>query len=86
MKTHLIIAIGLLAAASVLAMQPAAQAQGVIEGSQHGAAVGNRDAGPVGAVVGGVVGGVLGGVEGAMGVPPHRYRHAYDYHGRRSHR
>ncbi len=74
MKTQLVIAVGLLSAASVLAIQTAAPAQGIIDGSQHGAAVGNRDAGPVGAVVGGVV----GGVEGAVGLPQGRYyRHAY---------
>ena len=82
MKAHLTIAASLLAAISVLAIHTAAQAQGIIDGSEHGAAVGNRDAGPVGAVVGSVVGGVVGGVEGAVGVPQHRYyRHdAYYYH------
>ena len=82
MKTRMTIATGILAVASVLAISPAANAQGIIDGSQHGAAVGDRDAGPVGAVAGGVVGGVVGGAEGAIGLPPHRYYHHayYDYH------
>ena len=78
MKTRMTIATGILAVVSVLAISPAANAQGIIDGSQHGAAVGDRDAGPVGAVVGGVVGGAVGGAEGAIGLqPPHRYHHAY---------
>jgi hypothetical protein len=83
MKMQLNLMAGALAVVSVLAIHPAAKAQGIIDGSQHGAAVGNHDAGPVGAVVGGVVGGAIGGVEGAVGVPHHRYyysRHAYYYH------
>src|SRR5215468_8831870 len=43
----------------------AAQAQGVIGGGQQGVAIGQRAAGPVGAVVGGVV----GGVKGVIGIP-----------------
>jgi len=43
----------------------AAQAQGIIGGGQQGVAVGQRAAGPVGAVVGGVV----GGVKGVIGIP-----------------
>jgi hypothetical protein len=82
MKMQLSLMAGVLGVVSVLAIHSTARAQGIIDGSQHGAAVGNRDAGPVGAVVGGVVGGAVGGVEGAVGVPHHRYynRHAYYYH------
>jgi hypothetical protein len=47
-----------------------AQAQGIPDGIQHGAFVGDQTAGPVGAVVGGAVGGVIGGVEGLFGVGP----------------
>lgn len=81
MKMQLSLVAGVLAFVSVLATHSTAQAQGIIDGSQHGAAVGNRDAGPVGAVVGSVVGGAVGGVEGAVGIPHHHYyRHAYYYH------
>jgi hypothetical protein len=47
-----------------------AQAQGIPDGIQHGAFVGDQTAGPIGAVVGGAVGGVIGGVEGLFGVGP----------------
>ncbi len=47
-----------------------AQAQGIPDGIQHGAFVGNQTAGPIGAVVGGAVGGAIGGVEGLFGVGP----------------
>lgn len=40
----------------VLLAVPVAHAQAVVRGAQQGVAVGNRAAGPVGAVVGGVVG------------------------------
>jgi hypothetical protein len=70
MKFHLMIAAGVLA---VLAMPPAAQAQGIIRGTEEGAAAGNRAAGPVGGAVGGVVGGVEGGIvggdKGILGIP-----------------
>lgn len=42
------------------------QAQGIPDGIQHGAFVGNQTAGPIGAVVGGAI----GGVEGLFGVGP----------------
>ena len=54
--------------AMALAMSARARAQGVPEGADHGARVGEHDAGPVGAVVGGVVGGVIGGVNGLLGI------------------
>lgn len=38
--------------AMALAMSPVAHAQGVPEGADHGARVGEHDAGPVGAIVG----------------------------------
>ncbi len=65
-----------------LSISPGAEAQGVVDGAEHGAAVGDREAGPVGTVVGGAVGGVVGGVEGGvrgvLGLPHHRYhRHHY---------
>jgi hypothetical protein len=60
-------------AAAALAAPVAAQAQGVIGGGKQGVAVGQRAAGPVGAVVGavvgGAVGGVVGGVKGVIGIP-----------------
>jgi hypothetical protein len=56
----------------------AAQAQGIIGGGRHEAAVGHRAAGPVGGVVGAVVGGAVGGVKGVIGVPQHtRYARRY---------
>lgn len=88
MKTRTTFAAGIIAVVSAFMTIPAANAQGIIDGSQHGAAVGNRDAGPVGAVVGGVVGGAVGGAEGAIGLRPHHYyHHAYnDYHHRHYYR
>lgn len=46
--------------ASLLAIPLVANAQGIPDGIQHGASVGNQAAGPVGAVVGGAVDGVIG--------------------------
>jgi hypothetical protein len=46
-----IIAVGAIA----LAMWAGAHAQGIPDGANHGARVGEHDAGPVGAIVGGVV-------------------------------
>lgn len=82
--------ISVLAIATLLALPVAAQAQGVIGGSEQGAAEGAHDAGPVGAVVGGVVGGVAGGVAGLLGADDYpRFHHyvveqaipSYDYRG-----
>jgi hypothetical protein len=64
MRFKLLIGTAALAAALPLA----ANAQGVIGGTERGAAEGGAAAGPVGAVVGGVVGGVTGGVAGVLGV------------------
>ncbi len=61
MKKSLFIASTFLA---ILAMPLAARAQGVPGDGAHGVKVGNRIAGPVGAVVGTAV----GGVEGVLGV------------------
>lgn len=69
--------ISILAIAAALALPAAAQAQGVIRGSEHGAAEGAHDAGPVGAVVGGVVGGVAGGVAGLLGADDYPRFHHY---------
>lgn len=78
MKTKLAVAV----IVATLATPLVAQAQGIIGGGRHGAAVGHRAAGPVGgavgAVVGGAVGGVVGGVKGVIGVPQHtRYARRY---------
>jgi hypothetical protein len=82
--------ISLLALAAALSMPVGVQAQGVVRGSEYGAARGAHDAGPVGAVVGGVVGGVAGGVAGLLGVDERprfhhyvveRHLHSYDYQG-----
>ena len=84
---------GIVVAASMLAfltLPLTAEAQGIIGGGERGANVGNRAAGPVGAVVGGVVGGVTGGVVGGVrGVvgAPHRHRYSgYHHHHRRYYR
>lgn len=70
--------IGILAMAAMFALPvAAAQAQGVVRGSEHGAAAGGAAAGPVGAVVGGVVGGVTGGVAGLLGVNDYPRFHHY---------
>ncbi len=80
--------IRLLVVTSLLALVSfpiAAEAQGVIRGTEQGAArgaaEGRRAAGPVGqaagTVVGGVTGGVVGGVRGVLGInkPYKRHRH-----------
>jgi hypothetical protein len=54
-----------------------AHTQGIPEGADHGARVGDHDAGPVGAVVGGVVGGVIGGVNGVLGIDDRPRFHSY---------
>lgn len=77
-----------ISAVAVLAATGAVQAQGIVGGGRHGAAVGYHAAGPVGGVVGGVVGGavggVVGGVKGVIGIPQHEH-HAQYYHHRRHH-
>ena len=93
MKAKMLFAVAVLAA---LAYPLAAQAQGIPGGIEHGAAVGNHAAGPVGAVVGGAVGGVVGGVQGLFGIQPasatypepvppaYRYHPRYRRHSHRS--
>lgn len=55
-------------AATVMAALPlTAHAQGAIRGAEEGAAIGNRDAGPVGAIIGGAVGAAAGTVGAIMG-------------------
>src|SRR5580658_9699283 len=54
-----------------------AKAQGTIQGAQEGAAVGDRDAGPLGAVVGGAVGAVTGTIGGILGIDDRPRFHEY---------
>jgi hypothetical protein len=61
------IKMGIAVLSGLLTLPLAAQAQGVVGGSERGAAEGGAAAGAVGAVVGGVVGGVTGGVAGVLG-------------------
>jgi Protein of unknown function (DUF1236) len=61
----------------MLALPIAAQAQGTVRGAEEGAAVGNRDAGPIGAAVGGAVGAVTGTVGGILGVDDRPRFHEY---------
>jgi len=84
----------LAAAACLVALPLAAQAQGIPEGAAYGFNQGNHIAGPVGAVVGGVVGGVTGGINGMLGVDPRAedvkpqpvvYRHVRHVRHRRHH-
>lgn len=56
------------AAAALLTLPIAAQAQGTVRGAERGAAEGGAAAGPVGAVVGGAVGAATGTVGGILGV------------------
>ena len=63
--------------AIALAISTGAHAQGIPDGAQHGARVGEHDAGPVGAVVGGVVGGIIGGVDGVLGIDDRPRFHSY---------
>lgn len=56
-----------------LALSAGAHAQGVPEGADHGARVGEHDAGPVRAVVGGVI----GGVDGVLGIDDRPRFHSY---------
>jgi hypothetical protein len=62
---------------AAMALPAAVQAQGTVRGAEEGAAVGNRDAGPVGAVVGGAVGAVTGTVGGILGVDTRPRFHEY---------
>ncbi len=62
---------------ATLALPITAQAQGTVRGAQEGAAVGDRDAGPVGAVVGGAVGAVTGTIGGILGVDDRPRFHQY---------
>ena len=63
--------------AMALVLSAGAHAQGIPEGADHGARVGEHDAGPVGAIVGGVVGGVIGGVNGVLGIDDRPRFHSY---------
>ena len=65
MKSKLLVSTMLLA---LLALPVAAQAQGTVRDAERGAAQGERDAGPLGAVVGGTVGAVAGTIGGILGV------------------
>ena len=56
------------AAAALLTLPIAAQAQGTVRGAERGAAEGGAAAGPVGAIVGGAVGAATGTVGGILGV------------------
>jgi hypothetical protein len=68
------------AVAALLAAPITVHAQGIIGGTERGAAEGNAAAGPVGGVVGGAVGGAVGGVNGALGIHPRYHRHwAYEH-------
>jgi hypothetical protein len=68
---------GIAVLSGLLTLPLAAHAQGVIGGSERGAAEGGAAAGPVGAVVGGVVGGVTGGVAGVLGADDSPRFHDY---------
>lgn len=57
-----------LAAASMLALPMAAQAQGTLRGAAEGAERGADAAGPIGGIVGGAVGAAAGTVGGILGV------------------
>ncbi len=75
---------GIAVLSGLLALPVAAQAQGVVGGSERGAAEGGAAAGPVGAIVGGVVGGVTGGVAGVLGIDDRPRFHDYVVHEHRS--
>jgi hypothetical protein len=74
MKSRIMLPIMLFA---TLALPMAAQAQGTVRGAQEGAAIGDRDAGPVGAVVGGTVGAVTGTIGGILGIDDRPRFHEY---------
>ena len=65
MTNRILIAV---AAATLLTVPVAAQAQGTVRGAERGAAEGGAAAGPVGAIVGGAVGAATGTVGGILGV------------------
>jgi Protein of unknown function (DUF1236) len=65
---------------TTLALPLVAHAQGTVRGAQEGAAVGERDAGPVGAVVGGAVGAVTGTIGGILGIDARPRFHEYVVH------
>ena len=80
-----------LAAAGLLGLPLAAQAQGTLRGAAEGAETGAAAAGPVGGIVGGAVGAATGTVGGILGVDmAPRFRsyvrernvRSYDYDGR----
>jgi hypothetical protein len=79
-----------IALAATLMLGTAAQAQGLVGGVRQGAAEGDRQAGPVGAIVGGAVGGAVGTVNGALGLDHHARTHRHlrraVHHTRRMHR
>jgi hypothetical protein len=75
---------GIAVLSGLLALPVAAQAQGVVGGSERGAAEGGAAAGPVGAIVGGVLGGVTGGVAGVLGVDERPRFHDYVVHEHRA--
>ncbi len=75
---------GIAVLAGLLTLPLAAQAQGLVGGTERGAAEGGAAAGPVGAVVGGVVGGVTGGVAGVLGADEGPRFHEYVVHSHRS--
>jgi hypothetical protein len=62
------------AAAMLIGLAGAVEAQGLIQGMQRGARDGNRAAGPIGGVLGGAIGGVTGAVGGILGVPNNSMR------------
>jgi uncharacterized protein DUF1236 len=62
---------------ATISLPVAVQAQGTIRGAQDGAAVGDREAGPVGAVVGGAVGAVTGTIGGILGIDDRPRFHEY---------
>ena len=65
---------------ATISIPVAVQAQGTIRGAQDGAAVGDREAGPVGAVVGGAVGAVTGTIGGILGIDDRPRFHEYVVH------
>jgi hypothetical protein len=77
MKRYIIIVGAIFIGTTALTMSAGAHAQGIPDGADHGARVGEHDAGPVGAVVGGVVGGVIGGVNGILGIDDRPRFHSY---------
>ncbi|MGA2945606.1 MAG: DUF1236 domain-containing protein [Xanthobacteraceae bacterium] len=77
MNRYIIVVGAISVGALALALSAGAHAQGMPDGADHGARVGEHDAGPVGAIVGGVVGGVIGGVNGVLGIDDRPRFHSY---------